>query len=94
MGVLLVAICLVVLRWDASPHNAISGWGTGIVFITYFLWAHISFWTCAFNTEKRAWGYAARSYAVVIVVYYFVGILANHGTGVVEIRQVLPRTSQ
>jgi len=34
----------------------------------YLLWAHISLWTCAFNTSRRAWGYAARAYICVIVL--------------------------
>ena len=38
-----------------------------IVYVVYIAWAHMSLWTCAFNTNGRAWGYAARAYAAVIL---------------------------
>jgi hypothetical protein len=71
-------------------HRAFGNLLTGILFVAYFLWAHFSLWRCAFNVERRGWGYAARCYAVVAVVYYFVGIAANFGPAPpqIEIRSV------
>jgi hypothetical protein len=86
VGGLLVAVCLALMRWDSSPHHVISGWWTGVVFISYFLWAHVSLWMCAFNSAKRGWGYAARCYAIVVTIYYLVGVFASHGP--VGIRKV------
>jgi hypothetical protein len=33
----------------------------------YLLWAHISLWTCAFNSSRRAWGYLARAYVCLVI---------------------------
>lgn len=33
----------------------------------YLLWAHVSVWMCAFNSSRRLWGYAARTYVLVAV---------------------------
>jgi hypothetical protein len=94
IGALLFVVYRVTMRWDSSPHHAIANWGTGALFITYFLWAHISLWTCAFNVKRRGWGYVARCYAVAVVIYYFVGISGNFGSGPPGIRQVLLPSSQ
>lgn len=29
--------------------------------VLYLLWVHVSVWTCAFNSSRRLWGYAARA---------------------------------
>jgi hypothetical protein len=62
-------------------HRQLADLLTGVLFVSYFLWAHISLWMCAFNVERRGWGYAARCYAVVVVIYYFVGVAANFESG-------------
>ena len=91
-GIVLFAAARVIGRWNPS-WRPIVGWVTGIFFVTYFVWAHVSLWTCAFNVRRRGWGYAARVYAVVVVVYYFVGISGNFGSSSIGIRQVvLPST--
>ncbi len=38
--------------------------------VVYLLWAHVSLWTCAFNSQHRMWGYAARSYVCVVAVAF------------------------
>jgi hypothetical protein len=39
-----------------------------ILQLAYLFWAHISLWTCAFNTQRRVWGYAARAYVALLVI--------------------------
>jgi hypothetical protein len=90
MGALLFAVFRVLMLWDSSPLHTVSGWATGALFVTYFLWAHVSLWACAFNAERRGWGYAARCYAVVVVIHYLVGLFDNPESGSpIGIRQVL-----
>jgi hypothetical protein len=92
-GIVLFAIVCAVMRWHPS-WRPIANLAAGILFVTYFLWAHISLWTCAFNVKRRGWGYAARCYAVAMVVYYFVGISGNLGSNSVGIRQAVLPTAE
>jgi hypothetical protein len=77
-----------IFRLFPVPHRTLGNLVTGILFVLYFLWAHISLWRCAFNFGRRGWGYAARCYAVVIVLCYFTGIAANFGSGPPGIQRV------
>jgi hypothetical protein len=90
IGILLLGVFRVAIRFDPSPHHFLTDAVTGALFVTYFLWAHVSLWTCAFNAKHRGWGYAARSYAVLVVMYYFVGISGNFGSKPVTIWYVPP----
>jgi hypothetical protein len=89
VGAVLFALDRVTQRANPS-WRPIAAWATGALFVIYFVLAHISLWTCAFNTRRRGWGYAARCYAVAVVIYYFAGISGNFGSGAPGIRQVLP----
>lgn len=40
------------------------------LYSAYLLWAHLSLWQCAFNVQRRFWGYAARAYVLVLVATY------------------------
>jgi hypothetical protein len=80
-GTLLVGVLLFWASRLFPPHGQIGGIITGVIFIPYFLWAHISLWMCAFNAERRGWSYVARCYALVVVIFYFVGVAANFGWG-------------
>jgi hypothetical protein len=81
-GTLLVGVVMFcAFRLFPIPNRTLGNLVTGAVFVAYFWWAHISLWMCAFNVKRRGWGYAARCYAVVAVVCYFVGIAANFGSG-------------
>jgi len=93
IGVLLFGVFRAAIRFDPSPHHFLLDAVTGVLFVAYFLWAHVSLWTCAFNTKHRGWGYAARSYAVLVVIYYFVGISGNFGSTTVTIWYV-PRQAR
>lgn len=75
-------------RLFPASHRPLAGVITGALFIAYFLWAHISLWMCAFNVERRSWGYAARCYGAVMVIYYFVGVATNYLSGPAGIRRV------
>lgn len=75
-------------RLIPASHRTLGNLLTGFCFVVYFLWAHISLWMCAFNVSRRAWGYAARCYAVVVVIWYFVGVAANYLSGPAGIRRV------
>ena len=63
-----------------------------IPYFAYLAWAHIALWTCAFNTKRRAWGYAARTYSFALLALmiwswiwpYFVTL------GPIEVRQIAP----
>jgi hypothetical protein len=89
-GTLLIGVAMLwAFRLISNPHRPLGNLVTGAVFIGYLLWAHVSLWTCAFNVKRMGWGYAARCYAVVIVVCYFAGVAANFGSGPPGIRQVV-----
>jgi hypothetical protein len=88
-GTLIVGVLMFfAFRLFPIPHRTLGNPVTGAVFVAYFLWAHISLWICAFNVKRRGWGYAACCYAVVAVVYYFVAVATNFGTGPAWIQRV------
>ena len=78
-------------RLFPSHHRTLGNLVTGVLFVAYFLWAHVLLWKCAFNVKQRGWGYAARCCAVVVVIFYFVGVAANFGagSGTIGIRKVV-----
>jgi hypothetical protein len=88
----LIAGVLMFLAFRLVPtrDRSLGSLVTGALFVAYFLWAHVSLWTCAFNVEWRGWGYAARCYVVVVVVLYFVGVTQNFefGSSGIAIRRV------
>lgn len=89
-GTLIVGVLMFyAFRLIPMPHRSLGNIVTGVPFVAYFLWAHVSLWRCAFNVEGRGLGYAARCYALVALVYYFVGIAANFWTEPVGIQQVV-----
>jgi hypothetical protein len=94
IGVLLFGIFRVAIRFDPSPHHFLTDAVTGVLFVAYFLWAHVSLWMCAFNAKHRGWGYAARSYAVLAVIYYFAGISGTFGSKTVTIWYVPPPSTR
>jgi hypothetical protein len=51
IGVLLFGVFRVAIRIDPSPHHFLTDAVTGVLFVAYFLWAHVSLWTCAFNAR-------------------------------------------
>jgi hypothetical protein len=54
-----------------------------VALIVYVLWAHYSLWTCAFNTNWRPFGHAARIYACVIVAAVTASMLVTVKQGLV-----------
>lgn len=56
--------------------------------LAYLLWAHIALWTCAFNTSRRIWGYAARAYICVLVLAGGVSLLRPTVQPDIEVRQI------
>lgn len=34
------------------------------ILVPWFLWSSLGVWLCAFNTEKKLWGFVARFYVV------------------------------
>ena len=55
----------------------------------YLLWAHISLWTCAFNSSSRVWGYLARSYVSIVVAVLVADTIRPFvHTGEVEVREL------
>ena len=89
-GVLIVGVLMFfAFRMLPTPHRTFGNLLTGALFVAYFLWAHVSLWVCAFNVDRRGWGYAARCYAVVAIICYFAGVAANFNSGPVGTRQVV-----
>jgi hypothetical protein len=41
---------------------------SSLVFIIYMIWAVCSLWKCAFNVERKWWGYIVRTYVVLFVL--------------------------
>jgi hypothetical protein len=76
------------LRLFPSSQRTLGNLVTGILFVSYFSWAHISLWMCAFNVARRGWGYAARGYAVVAVILYVAGVAVNLESGPPGIQRV------
>jgi hypothetical protein len=87
-GTVIVGVLLFYAYRLFPPHGQLGAVITGALFIAYFLWAHISLWMCALNVRRRGWGYAARCYAVMVVLYYFVGASINFGSEPIGIRRV------
>jgi hypothetical protein len=48
------------------------------LYLVYIAWAHISLWTCAFNTKHRAWGYVARILAGGILAAITVSLVRGY----------------
>jgi hypothetical protein len=91
VGTLLVGVVMFwAFRLFSILHRTFGNLATGVLFVAYFLWAYVSLWRCAFNAKQRAWGYAARCYAVVVVIYYFVGVADTFGPvpSEIEMRRV------
>ena len=89
MGSLILGVLMFwAFRLFPPPYRTLGNLLTGVLFVLYFLWAHISLWMCAFNVGRRGWGYAARCYAVLVVLYYFAGVAANFGSGPPGIQRV------
>lgn len=55
----------------------------------YLLWSHMSLWTCAFNTSRRAWGYAARAYIIVLVSIVAAGYFIPVREPALEVLRIL-----
>jgi hypothetical protein len=94
IGVLLFGVFRAAIRFDPSPHHFLLDALTGVSFVAYFLWAHVSLWRCAFNAKHRGWGYVARSYAVLVVIGYFVGVSGNFGFKPVTIWHLPPPSTR
>ena len=41
-----------------------------IIVVPYFVWIMVSLWRCAFNVDKRIWGYIVRGIVVFTIVSY------------------------
>jgi hypothetical protein len=48
-----------------STGNFYALVGYLIFIVAYLIWAITSVWRCAFNTEKKYWGYIARAIVVI-----------------------------
>jgi hypothetical protein len=89
-GTLVVGVLMFwAFRLFPAPHRNLGNFVSGAIFVAYLLWAHLSLWMCAFNVKRTGWGYAARCYAVVVVVGYFAGVAANFGSGPAGIHKVV-----
>lgn len=87
MGSLIFGVLMFwAFRLFPAPYRTLGNLLTGVLFVLYFLWAHISLWMCAFNVGRRGWGYAARCYTVLVVLY--AGVAANFGSGPPGIQRV------
>lgn len=54
----------------------------------YLIWAHISLWTCAFNSPRRSWGYLARGYVCLVVAVVVADTFRPFvHTGGIEVRE-------
>jgi hypothetical protein len=53
--------------------------------VLYLVWAHVSLWTCAFNSQHRVYGYAARVYAVAFVVLSFYPLFFQTSSPQIEV---------
>ena len=95
IGVLLFGhVSRVAMRFDPSRHHFLTAAVTGALFVASFLWAHISLWMCAFNARHPLWGYVARGYAVLAVVYYLIGVFGDSSPQSVTIWKVVFTNTQ
>ena len=49
-------------------------WGftlIGVIEVVFVVWAHVSLWLCAFNSNHRWLGYVARIYSLAALVLLF-----------------------
>lgn len=44
--------------------------------LTYMLFVYFAMWRCAFNSNKKVYGYLARIYAGLALIAYVVGIIS------------------
>lgn len=85
--VLGLAVFLLFL-FTSDVSSSVMANALSVALLLYLLWAHYSLWTCAFNTQRRAWGYAARIYACVILAGVSLSTLVNIKSGSVDVLSV------
>ena len=54
-----------------NPNLVLVGFA---FFAPYWFWAIASLWQCAFNVQRRTWGYLARGYVIYCLVALLVGV--------------------
>jgi hypothetical protein len=88
----IVAIILPFALAEPLYHRGFPMWFFTLLAVLqslYLLWAHISLWTCAFNSSRRVWGYLARSYVSIVVAVLVVDTLRPFvHTGELEVLQL------
>jgi hypothetical protein len=52
-----------------------------VFLIIYLIWVYVSIWRCAFNVERKAWGYVARGMVPVLILFaigsFIYGLMEN-----------------
>jgi cytochrome bd-type quinol oxidase subunit 2 len=68
LGVTVVTWLFIVLAVTSDGRLPDSGLDAlAAIYYVCLIWAHAALWTCAFNTKRRAWGYATRAYAFALL---------------------------